>query len=118
MKHLRWDLPGFVVRDVLTIVLVSVGLYAFAACGAAQHPTVDQARAGLRLACDALAVATAAGTDVPAHELAAQACDVERTTAIMRRLVESAATVRQLVTEPPEWLDAPSSPSPGDAGAP
>jgi hypothetical protein len=96
----------------VSLIGYSVGLFS---CSAAQHPTVEQARAGLRLACDALAVATVQGTDVPAHELAALACDDERTSAVMRQLLERAKLARQLVTvPPPEWLDDDRT----DAGLP
>lgn len=84
--------------------------------GCGSQPTLQQAQAGLRLACDALAVATAAGTTVPAEELARQACDTERTSAIMAELVARAAR-NELVAEPPDWVDELSPAPARDAGA-
>lgn len=114
MKHAPSDLIGFCV-PYLILSLACVGVYA-AGCGAVQHPTVEQAELGLSLACDALARAMALGTKIPAGELARQACDTERTTAIMAELLARAAR-NDLVAEPPDWAATSATPAP-DAGAP
>jgi hypothetical protein len=75
-------------------------------CAGAQRPTLAQAKAGLALACDALAFAVAEGKRIPGDELAARVCDVERTAAVMQRLADSREPPREIMTEPPDWLDA------------
>ena len=89
-------------RGVFAAWLVLLGV----SCAGAQRPTLDQAKAGLALACDALAFAVAEGKTIPGAELADRVCDVERTAAVMQRLADSREPPREIITEPPEWLDA------------
>lgn len=97
----------------LAVVLCLLAI--FQACSGAQRPSVEQAKAALQLACDGLALAFSDGQHDQARELAAEACDVERTTAIMRQIVTRA----ELVAAPPDWLGPDLSPTPaGDGGRP
>lgn len=108
MKH--WKRIVCVSRElavlVLFAVLVNVAIAGAFSCASAQRPTLDQAKAGLRLACDALAFAVADGRTIPASELAERVCDVERTAGVMQRLADSREPPREIIAEPPEWLDA------------
>lgn len=87
-------------RGIFALVLGLV------ACSGSQRPTLEQAKVGLALACDALAFAVAEGKTIPGAELAERVCDVERTAAVMQRLADSREPPREIIAEPPEWLDA------------
>ncbi len=88
------------------VYLLAVIVLAFSAgfFSCASVPTLEQAKTGMRLACDALAVAIANGRQIPAPELAERVCDVERTAAVMTGIVERTEGLRQIVTDP-DWFD-------------
>lgn len=103
-----------------------IGLFAVVAasgsllgnCASGQNPLVT-AEKGLRIACAGLAEAVAQGTEVPAGELVARACDVDRTKHLMQVIVKQLAPAKSDLDlaplDPQVWEASPEAFS--DAGA-
>jgi hypothetical protein len=101
---------------------IALGLLTLSSCGASQSTLVGAER-GLRIACAALAEAVVQGTTVPAGELAARACDVDRTKHLMLMISQQMQPKpapdadHDLAPLDPQIFEA-SPGAPGDAGAP
>jgi hypothetical protein len=119
VTRLRWDLAGFVVKDVAAFVLsciVVALLFVWLGCAGAR-PTLASAQNGLKVACDTLAFVVAEGADVPGEKIAERACNPKVQTAVLTELVRREKALREIVTDP-DWLGDSASPAPAsDAGA-